>query len=51
MPSIEDLWQEPATEPEVARLRELLSIAIEMLQIMQEELQAAHDALGVQLSE
>jgi hypothetical protein len=52
MPSIEDLWQEPAIElrqtAEVARLREALIQAIEMLQIMQQELQAAHDALAAQ---
>lgn len=35
-----------ALREEVARLRQELRTALEMLQIMQEELQAAHDALS-----
>ena len=45
--SIDDLWPaDPHLRAEVARLRLHLSRAIEMLQIMQEELQAAHDDLA-----
>jgi len=35
-----------ALKVENARLREQLSITLEMLMVMQEELQAAHDELG-----
>ena len=37
---------EATLREEVARLRQELSRALEMLELMQEELQAAHDALG-----
>jgi hypothetical protein len=51
--ALEMLWRDPQLCPpkpepaeELAMLREQLSTALEMLQIMQEELQAAHDALA-----
>jgi hypothetical protein len=47
MPALEDLWPGTAAlRKEVIQLRQQLARAIEMLQIMQEELQAAHDELA-----
>jgi hypothetical protein len=47
--SIDDLWRE-TTEPElraeVAHLRQHLATAIETLEIMEEELRAAHEMLS-----
>ena len=59
MPSLEDMWIDEVTvshrrphiadgtlEQEVAMLRQNLSTALAMLEVMQEELQMAHDALS-----
>jgi hypothetical protein len=53
MPKRENCWgraeralNEATLREEVARLRQQLNRALEMLQVMQEELQAAHHALA-----
>jgi len=52
VPSLEDMWREDEVAAsfrraqEVATLRLHLSTALEMLQVMQEELLEAHDALS-----